>query len=119
MGSPWSLNANHTCPKCKKENALSVEITDEQKEQEQIDSGQQGLTSLYTTTLHVNVNCKHCGLLGFTSLSKSVEGGSRVKEDRTLDLWGAQDFPAIDPDHAIGIVVDRFKNPKYRRVAPW
>ena len=119
MGQAWSLKADPTCPKCKKANALSAEITDEQKEQEKIYSGQQGATYLYTTTLYVSVNCKHCGLLGFTTLSKSVEGGSRVKEDRALDLWGAQDFPTINPDHAIGIVVDRFKNPKHRRVAPW
>ena len=119
MGTPWSLKTDHTCPKCKKDNAVSAAITDEQKEREQIDSGQQGLTYLYTTTLSVNVSCKYCGLLGSTTLSKSAEGGLRAREDRMLDLRGTQDFPALNPDHAIGIVVGRLKNPKHRRVAPW
>lgn len=119
MGQPRSFEADRTCPKCKREYTLYAETVEEKREQDQIHSGPQGIKYRYTTTLSVNVSCRYCGLLGFSTLSKFVEGGSRRDKDGSADFWGAQDFSIINPDDAIQIVIDNVKRPKYRRDPPW
>ena len=119
MGQPQSRESDRTCPKCKRENALYAETIDENQEQERIHFNPQEIAYRYTTTLHVNVSCKYCGLLGFSVLSKFVEGGSRQDKDGSANLWGAQDFSSINSDDAIQIVVDKIKHPKYHRDPPW
>lgn len=119
MDQPWSFKTDHTCPKCRKENALYAETKDKEQQKEQIQFGPRGITFLYTTTLYVNVNCKYCGFLGSTTLSRSNEGKSGEEKDDSPDPWGAQAYPIIDPDSAIEIIVDRQKHPRHRWTAPW
>jgi hypothetical protein len=119
MGQPWSLGTDRTCPKCKKQNALYAETADEILEQEQIHSHQAAITYRYTRNLSVNVSCRSCAFTASTTLSKSAEGGSRTDKDGSVELWGAQDYPVINPDAAIQIVIEREKHPRYRRTAPW
>lgn len=119
MGQTWSFGTDRTCPKCKKQNALSAETADEVLEQEQIHVAQGEVTYRYTRNLSVNVSCKYCSFTGSTTLSKSTEGGSRTDKDGSLELWGAQDYPVINADAAIQIVIEREKHPRYRRTAPW
>jgi hypothetical protein len=119
MGQPGSFGTDRTCPKCKKQNALSAETADEEVEQEQIHVAPGAITYRYTKTLLVNVSCKYCSFSGSTTLSKSTQGGSRAGQDGSLELWGAQDYPLINPDTAIQIVMEREKHPRYRRTAPW
>ena len=119
MNQPGSFKTDRTCPKCREENALSAEIIDEEYETDQIQSGPRGTTFRYTTTLYVDVSCKYCGLLGSTTLSRSNEGGPGDAKAGSPAPWGAQACPAIDPDRAIAIIVDRQKHPRYRRTAPW
>jgi hypothetical protein len=119
MGPSRSSGTDRTCPKCKKQNALSAETTDEVLEQEQIRFAPGAVTYRYTKNLSVDVTCKHCGFTRSTTLSKSVEGGSRTDKDGSVELWGAQDYPVINPDAAIQIVIEREKHPRYRRTAPW
>jgi hypothetical protein len=119
MGQPASFDTDCTCPKCKKQNALSAETADEELEQEQILVAPEGITYRYTRTLFVHVSCKYCNFTDSTILSKSTQGGSRTAKDGSVELWGAQDYPAINPDAAIQIVIEREKHPRYRRAAPW
>ena len=119
MGQPGTLSTDCTCPKCKKLNALSAETADEILEQEQIHVDSGAVTYRYTRTLFVNVSCKYCSFTGSTTLSKSTQGGSRAAQDGSVELWGAQDHPLINPVAAIQIVVEREKHPRYRRTAPW
>jgi hypothetical protein len=119
MGQPQSFELDRTCPKCRRENVLYAETIDEKQEQDRIDSGPQDITYRYTTTLSVNVSCMYCGLLGFSTLSRFVEGGSRKAKDGSAEFWGAQDFSRINPEDAIQIVIDNVKRPKYRRDPPW
>jgi hypothetical protein len=119
MGQSRSPGTDRTCPKCKKQNALSAEAVGEVLEQEQIYSAPGAVTYRYTKNLSVDVSCKYCGFTGSTTLSKSVEGGSRADKDGAIELWGAQDYPEINPDVAIEIIIERIKHPRYRRTAPW
>jgi hypothetical protein len=119
MSQPGTFGTDRTCPKCKKQNALFAETVDEELEQEQILSAPGAVTYRYTKTLYVNVSCKYCSFTGSTTLSKSTQGGSRTDKDGSIELWGAQDYPAINPDTAIQIVIEREKHPRYRRTAPW
>jgi hypothetical protein len=119
MGQTGLFGTDRTCPKCKKQNALSAETAEEELEQEQIHVDQGALTYRYTRTLFVNVSCKYCSFTGSTTLSKSTQGGSRADKDGSVELWGAQDYPVINPDAAIQIVVERVRHPRYRRTAPW
>jgi len=119
MGQPRAFGTDRTCPKCKKENALSAETADHDFEQDPIHLDSQAPTYRYTTTLYVTVSCKYCSFVGFTTLSKSAEGGSRVNRDGTAEAWGAHDYPVINPDDAIQIVIERERHPRYRRTAPW
>jgi hypothetical protein len=119
LGQPSSFGADRTCPKCKKQNALSAEAADEALEQEEIHSDPGAVTYRYTRTLFVDVRCKYCSFTGSTTLSKSTEGGSRTGKDGSVELWGAQEYPLINPDAAIEIVSERVKHPRYRRTAPW
>lgn len=119
MGQPRSFGTDRTCPKCKKQNALSAQTADELLEQDQIYSAPGAVTYRYTKNLAVDVSCKHCGFTASTTLSKSTEGGSRIDTDGSVELWGAQDYPVINPDAAIQIVIEREKHPRYRRTAPW
>ena len=119
MGPPESFGIDRTCPKCRKQNALSAETAEEVVEQEEIYSAPEAITYRYTRHLTVNVGCKYCNFTGSTTLSKSTEGGSRTGKDGSMELWGAQDYPVINPDTAIQIVIERVKHPRYRRTAPW
>jgi hypothetical protein len=119
MGQLGSSGTDRTCPKCKKSNALSAETAEEELEQEQIHVAPGALTYRYIKTLYVNVSCKYCSFTGSTMLSKSTQGGSRASQDGSVELWGAQDYPVINPDAAIQIVIEREKHPRYRRSAPW
>lgn len=119
MGQPSSFGTDRTCPKCKKQSALSAEMADEVLEQEQIHAAPGAITYRYTRTLFVNVSCKYCSFIGLTTLSKSTQGGSRTEKDGSVELWGAHDYPVINPDAAIQIVIEREKHPRYRRTAPW
>ena len=119
MGQLLSFGTDRTCPKCKKQDALSAETADEQLEQEQIHVAPEAVTYRYTRTLFVHVSCKYCSFTGSTTLSKSTQGGSRASQDGSVELWGAQDYPLINPDAAIQIVLEREKHPRYRRTAPW
>lgn len=119
MGQPSFFGTDRTCPKCKKQNALSAEAADEILEQEEIHSAQGAVTYRYTRNLSVSVSCMYCGFAGSTTLSKSTEGGSRTDKDGSVELWGGQDYPVINPDTAIQIVIEREKHPRYRRTAPW
>lgn len=119
MGQPRSSGTDRTCPKCKKQNALSAQTADEFLEQEQIDSAPGAVSYRYTRNLSVDVSCNHCGFTSSTTLSKSAEGGSRTDKNGFVELWGAQDYPLIDPETAIQIVIERVKHPRYRRTAPW
>ena len=119
MGQPSSFGADRICPKCKKQNALSAETADEVLEQEQLPFVQGAITYRYTKTLSVNVSCKYCSFTGSTTLSKSTEGGSRTDKDGSVESWGAQDYPVINPDTAIQIIIEREKHPRHRWTAPW
>jgi hypothetical protein len=119
MGEPRPFGTDRTCPKCRKKNALLAEATEEIHEQDQVTSNPQKTTERYSTTLYVTVSCTYCTFVGFTTLSKSVQGGSRTGKDGTTELWGAQDYPVIDPDDAIQIVVEKVKHPRHRWTAPW
>ena len=119
MGQPRFFGTDRTCPKCKKQNALSVETADEVLEQEQIYSAAGAITYRYTKTLSVDVHCTYCDFTGSTTLSKSTEGGSRTDSDGSVEMWGAQVYPVINPDAAIQIVIEREKHPRHRWTAPW
>jgi hypothetical protein len=119
VSQPSFLETDRTCPKCKKQNALSAETADEVLEQEEIHSTQEAMTYRYTKTIFVNVNCKYCSFTSSTTLSKSTEGGSRANKDGSVESWGAQAYPVINPDSAIQIIIEREKHPRYRRTAPW
>jgi len=119
MGQSRSSGTDRTCPKCKKRDALSAEAAGEVLEQEQIHFAPGAVTYRYTKNLSVDVNCQHCGFTSSTTLSKSVQGGSRTNKDDSVELWGEQDYPVINPDAAIQIVIEREKHPRYRRTAPW
>jgi hypothetical protein len=119
MGPTGFFGAEPTCPKCKKQDGLSAETADEELEQEQIQVAPGAVTYRYTKTLYVNVTCKYCSFTDSTTLSKSTQGGSRASQDGSVELWGAQDYPVINPDAAIQIIIEREKHPRHRRTAPW
>lgn len=119
MMQSGALAAQRTCPQCRKENALSAEATEEIHEQDQIHSGSGAIRHIRTTTLFVTVSCHYCSFVGFTTLSKAVQSRSDGENVDGAEGGGAQDFPVIDANDAIQIVIERERHPRHRWTAPW
>ena len=98
---------------------MFAQTMDAEQHMELMQPDSQAVPVLYTTTLYVNVSCRNCGFLGATTLSKSHESKPDDRREGSAHSDEAQAGPLIDPDSAIGIILDRLKNPKHRRTAPW